>query len=79
MTYAAIRNHALLLLAVLAGIVGMGMVFDAAMGGSVPELTVGMPVLMIGLWWSGHELGRSTFASRAKKARRLREQETSSK
>ena len=37
------------------------------MTGSIGELTIGRPVLMIGLWWSGRELGRSTLAGRAKR------------
>lgn len=62
----AVRGYMLVLLATLAGIVGMGMVFDGAMHGSGVGVSRGLPVLLIGLWWAGHELGRSMIASRRK-------------
>jgi hypothetical protein len=57
-------------LAAVAGIVGTGISFDALMAGNVHELTLGIPPLLIGLWWAGHELGRSMAASRIRHARR---------
>ncbi len=59
----AIRNHALVAAATLAGIVGMGLLFDALMRGNLGDLTMGVPLLMVGLWWSGRELARSKQAA----------------
>jgi hypothetical protein len=58
------RGHAFVLLATLSGIVGMGMVFSGAMHVSVTEVCRGIPLLMVGLWWAGRELGRSMCYSR---------------
>jgi hypothetical protein len=68
MSVAAISNHILLALAVVAGIIGMGTVFDAAMHLRLAELSAGIPILMVGLWWAGHELARSSLASKAKRS-----------
>ena len=54
--------------AVVIGIVGMGLVFDAASNGNMRELSFGIPALFLGLWWAGHELGMSILVSRARKA-----------
>lgn len=62
-----IVSHALVLLATLAGVVGMGMVFSGAMHGSVHEISRGIPLLLIGLWWAGRGLGKSMLLSRARK------------
>jgi hypothetical protein len=67
-----LASHLAVTLAVVAGIVGMGICFDALMAGNTHELTLGVPPLLIGLWWAGHELGRSMAASRVRQARRAR-------
>lgn len=69
MAWHTLGGHVLTVLAVLAGIAGMGMVFDAAMHGSVLQLTQGIPLLLMGLWWAGRELGRSMMASRGRASR----------
>ncbi len=66
----ALRAHALLLLAVLSGIIGMGIVYQRISTESVRLTSQGMPFLLIGLWWAGRELGRSITASRMRKAGR---------
>lgn len=63
------RGHALVAIAIAMGIVGMGMVFDGAMDASLREMSRGVPLLLIGLWWAGHELGRSMRASRRRRER----------
>jgi len=66
MTRQSIRGHALALLATCSGIVGMGIVFNGVADGSMRELSVGVPLLFMGLWWSGQVLARSILVSRAK-------------
>lgn len=75
MDWRTIRGHALMVLAVLAGIAGMGMVFDAVMHGSALRLSQGTPLLLMGLWWAGRELGRSMLASRERASRRHKQPE----
>ncbi|HEX6509316.1 MAG TPA: hypothetical protein VF221_16940 [Chloroflexota bacterium] len=65
----AIRGHALVLISTLAGIAGMGIVFGGAMHGNLHTVMQGTPLLLLGLWWSGRELGRSMLASRAQRSR----------
>jgi hypothetical protein len=60
----AIRGHALVLISTLAGIVGMGIVFGGAMHGNFHTVMQGAPLLLLGLWWAGRELGRSMMLSR---------------
>jgi hypothetical protein len=66
----AMRGHLLVLLATLCGIVGMGVVFTGATAGKMGEVTLGLPLLCLGLWWCGIQLGRSQRASRARRAAR---------
>jgi len=56
-------QHALLLAACVAGIVGMGMVFNGVMHGSLTEMSRGLAPLLIGGYWAGHQLGRSLLRS----------------
>ncbi|MBV9279877.1 MAG: hypothetical protein JOZ41_07335, partial [Chloroflexi bacterium] len=63
-----IRGHVLVLVATLAGIVGMGIVFEGATRGSLVGVSRGMPLLLLGLWWAGRELARSMMLSRARRA-----------
>jgi hypothetical protein len=73
MSWSTLRGHLLVLTATLAGIIGMGLTYDAATHGSMIELSQGVPLLMIGLWWTGRELGRSMLASKAKQKNSQRE------
>jgi hypothetical protein len=68
----AVRAHALVLLATLCGVVGMGLAFTGATEGRLDDLILGLPLLFLGLWWSGIQLGRSQAASRARRAAKLR-------
>ena len=65
----AMRGHLLVLLATLCGIAGMGLVFTGATNGKMADVTFGLPLLVVGLWWSGIQLGRSQMAHRTRKAR----------
>jgi hypothetical protein len=69
MDWNAIRGHVLVLLATLCGIVGMALVFNGATDGKLADITVGLPLLFLGLWWSGIQLGRSHTAHRARRAK----------
>lgn len=62
-----LRGHALVVVAVAAGIVGMGMVFSGAMDINIPEASRGVPLLLIGLWWAGRELGHNMDERRAQR------------
>lgn len=66
----ALRGHILVLLATLSGIVGMGLTFTGAVQGKLGDLILGLPLLLLGLWWSGIQLGRSQRASRVRRAAR---------
>ncbi len=68
MDWQTFRGHALVVLATISGIVGMGVVFDGAMHGSVVGISRGVPFLLMGLWWAGRELGRSMIASRNRRS-----------
>jgi hypothetical protein len=59
-----VRHHGLVIVAVSAGIAGMGVAFTGAMDANWREVSRGIPLLLIGLWWAGRELGRSMQASR---------------
>jgi hypothetical protein len=69
MTTQALRAHVLVLAASVAGVIGMGLVFDGAMSANLIQLCQGIPLLMVGLWWAGRELGRSMTASRSRRIR----------
>ncbi|MDQ2742874.1 MAG: hypothetical protein M3Z66_11350 [Chloroflexota bacterium] len=60
----ALFAHALVLMASLAGVVGMGLVFQGVMHGDLVQLSRGVALLLVGLWWSGRQLGRSMLARR---------------
>lgn len=70
MSMLALRDHILVILAVIAGIVGTGMVFDGALAGNLHQVSYGLPPLTIGLWWAGHELDRSVTNHRARPVER---------
>ena len=74
MSWQAVRGHFLVLAATVAGIVGFGLIYDAFRYDSMAYATSGIPLLMVGLWWAGRELGRSSMASKARKARALQNQ-----
>lgn len=63
----AIWGHSLVLLTTLCGIAGMGIIFNGITDGSLREVSQGIPLLLIGLWWSGRQLGRSLALSRARR------------
>jgi len=69
MDWHAVRGHALVLIATLAGIVGMGLVFGGALHGNLKAMMQGVPFLLLGLWWAGRELGRSMMAGHARRSR----------
>lgn len=66
----AIRGHALVLISTPAGIVGMGIVFGGATHGNLHEVVQGAPLLLLGLWWSGRELGKSMMFGRPRRSGR---------
>jgi hypothetical protein len=72
MTWQALRGHALVLAATVAGIVGFGLIYDAFKYQNMAYVTTGVPLLLVGLWWAGRELGRSNLASRARRVRAAR-------
>jgi hypothetical protein len=59
-----ISAHALVLLAIGAGVLGMGTAFDGAMHASFMEVNRGLLFLIPGLWWAGRALGWSMIAAR---------------
>ncbi|GAC1443843.1 MAG: hypothetical protein NVSMB52_02640 [Chloroflexota bacterium] len=61
-----IVGHTLVFLAVILGIVGMGLVFNALTTGNIRGLSVGVPTLLIGLWWAGRGLGLSMLVRRSR-------------
>lgn len=65
----ALRAHALVVIATCAGIVGMGTVFTGVMQGNLHIVLQGMAPLLLGLWWAGHELGRSMLLVRGRRSR----------
>src|SRR5579872_2463822 len=67
--------HVTTLAATAAGVAGFGLLYQGLAGGNRTELTVGIPLLLVGLWWAGQGLGRSNLAARR---RRLMKQSGSS-
>ncbi|HZU11520.1 MAG TPA: hypothetical protein VFB58_01670 [Chloroflexota bacterium] len=67
MNWTHLRAHLFTLAATVMGIAGMGLVFSGTMAASFSEASRGVPLLLIGLWWAGRELGRSMEASRRRK------------
>lgn len=61
-----IKGHVLVLVACLAGVIGIGIIFQGAMDGSVTEMSRGIPWFLIGTWWAARELGRSMLLSRSR-------------
>jgi hypothetical protein len=62
-----VARHALVLLAVVSGIIGMGTVYQGISAGSMRLTSQGIPFLLVGLWWAGRELGRSITAGQRRK------------
>jgi hypothetical protein len=62
-------SYGLVLVASIMGIAGMSIMFNGFMHGSFVEVTRGVPLFLVGLWWDGRELSRSMAASRARKMR----------
>ena len=59
-----ISHHLLVLLACLAGIIGMGVVFGGVMHGNGYEAARGTPFLLVGGWLAARDLARSMLAHR---------------
>lgn len=59
--------HTRVLLATGAGIAGMGITFNGAMQGNLIEMSRGVPLLLLGVWWAGRVLGQSMIASRRRR------------
>jgi hypothetical protein len=68
----ALQGHVLVLLATVCGVFGMGLAYTGLTDGNPGALIIGVPLLFLGLWWSGIQLGRSQAAARARRAARLR-------
>ena len=69
-TARATGSYLLVALATVAGIVGMGLVFTAATDGPPSLALAGLPLLFVGLYWSGRALGQSLQAGQARRLRR---------
>lgn len=67
MTRNNLRGHVSVLAATLAGIVGTELVFTGFMHASLQEISRGVPLLLIGLWWVGRALGQSIALSHARR------------
>lgn len=57
-------HHLLILVACLAGIIGMGIVFRGLMHADGFAAARGVPFLLIGGWLAARDLGRSMLAHR---------------
>lgn len=57
-------HHLLILVACVAGIVGMGIVFTGLMHADGFEAARGAPFLLVGGWLAARDLGRSMLAHR---------------
>ncbi|GEM_PF-2237640 len=67
MRFDSALHHLAMILAAGMGIVGFGLIYDGLADHAVPYLTTGIPLLMLGLWWSGRDLARSTAAARRRR------------
>ena len=56
-------------LATVAGIVGTGLIFTATTDGPPSLALAGLPLLLVGLYWSGRALGQSLQAAQTKHRR----------
>jgi len=52
------------MLATIAGIIGMGLIFTAVTSGPWSLALTGLPLLLIGLYWAGGALARAMLMSR---------------
>jgi hypothetical protein len=59
-------------LTIIAGIIGMGLVFTAVTSGPWPLALTGLPLLLIGLYWAGGALARGMLLSRRHQVLRSR-------
>jgi hypothetical protein len=60
-------HHLTVLLATICGIIGFGIVYDAVSSGSGTNVFVGIPMLLLGLWFVGRDLGMSNLAARRRR------------
>jgi len=68
-TVRALGSYLSVALATVAGIIGMGLLFTAATRGPLSLVFAGLPLLLIGLYWSGQALGRSLLLAEARQRR----------
>ncbi len=65
----AVASYLLVALATVVGIFGMGLVFTALTDGPRSLVLMGLPMLLVGLYWSGRALGQSLQAGQARRHR----------
>lgn len=68
-TARAVGSYLLVALATVAGIVGTGLLFTAATDGPPSLILAGLPLLLVGLYWSGRALGQSQELAQARHRR----------
>ncbi len=68
-TARAVGSYLLVALATVVGIFGMGLVFTALTDGPRALVLAGLPLLFVGLYWSGRALGQSLQAGQARRRR----------
>ncbi len=68
-TARAVGSYLLVAVATVVGIVGMGLVFTALTDGPRSLVLAGLPLLLVGLYWSGRALGQSLQASQSRRRR----------
>ncbi len=68
-TARAVGSYLLVVLATIVGIVGMGLTFTALTDGPRALVLAGLPLLLVGLYWSGRALGQSLQAGQARRRR----------
>lgn len=56
----------MVLLTTVVGIIGTGLIFTAVTRGPIALIFVGLPLLLIGLYWSGLALGQSFLLAQAR-------------
>ncbi len=65
----AVGSYLLVALATVVGVFGMGLVFTAVTDGPRALVLAGLPLLLVGLYWSGRALGQSLQAGQGRRRR----------